>query len=299
MISFRSHVVSLLSVFLALAIGVVLGGGPLSEVGRSATAEDVAAANSAAEQARVEAKQSLAFADQYAGASASRVLGNGLSGQTVVVLRLPGAPDAEVDALTGLVKGSGGSVVGTYQVHPALLDAGQNTLVDTLGSQLAASLKDTEAAGLATYPRIGRLMGRAVATPTAAGAAGDANTSAILESLVGADLASAEGESARRGALVLVVLGEEPTGADTDTILAGVTSGIRQVSNGVVVVGRTGSGLLAALRENDGLGAGVSTVDSVDSGAGRVVGVLALIAASSGKAGSFGASGSDGALPLG
>ena len=34
MISYRHHIVSLVAVFLALAVGVVLGGGPLSDLGR-------------------------------------------------------------------------------------------------------------------------------------------------------------------------------------------------------------------------------------------------------------------------
>src|SRR3546814_7085149 len=34
-ISFRYHVVTIVAVFLALAVGVALGGGPLSELGRS------------------------------------------------------------------------------------------------------------------------------------------------------------------------------------------------------------------------------------------------------------------------
>ena len=42
MISFRTHVVTLVAVFLALAVGVVLGGGPLSELGRGSE-QDTAA----------------------------------------------------------------------------------------------------------------------------------------------------------------------------------------------------------------------------------------------------------------
>ena len=34
MISYRHHIVSLVAVFLALAVGVVLGGGPLTDLGR-------------------------------------------------------------------------------------------------------------------------------------------------------------------------------------------------------------------------------------------------------------------------
>ena len=37
MISYRHHIVSLVAVFLALAVGIVLGGGPLTELGRADT----------------------------------------------------------------------------------------------------------------------------------------------------------------------------------------------------------------------------------------------------------------------
>ena len=38
MISYRHHIVSLVAVFLALAVGIVLGGGPLTDLGRAAEA---------------------------------------------------------------------------------------------------------------------------------------------------------------------------------------------------------------------------------------------------------------------
>ena len=42
MISYRHHIASLVAVFLALAAGVVLGGGPLSDLGRDALRDQFA-----------------------------------------------------------------------------------------------------------------------------------------------------------------------------------------------------------------------------------------------------------------
>jgi len=301
-ISFRSHVVSLMAVFLALAIGVVLGGGPLSEVGRGATAEEVAAAEQDAAHARAGAKAAVAYADQFALATAGRTLANGLEGQTVVVLRLPGAPTDVVTAITGLVDTAGGTVVGSYQVERSLLDPDQSSLVDTLGSQLATTLGNPEVAGLPSYRRIGRLLGIGVATSYPDGSDFDTSAVSVRESLDGAHLAKPIGEPVRRGALVLVVLGDEPP-ADTgvDTMLGGLTTGLADVARGLVVVGTGGSaktGILGALRSSDAKSVRVSTTDSVDTGAGQVAAVLALIAAGAGTAGSYGASGSDGAVVL-
>ena len=302
MISFRSHVVSLLAVFLALAVGVVLGGGPLSEVGRGATADDLAAARDDATQARTAARNATAYADSYARATAARTLAHGLDGQTVVVLRMPGASDDQVRALTDLVDTAGGTVVGRYQLLPTLFDPDQKSLVDTLGSQLADQYTAQPGSAATTYPRIGRLLGIGVATTYTAGNDFDTNALAIRESLKSAGLVSDVGTPARRGDLVLVVLGEEPVpDSGADIMLGGLSTGLAEVARGVVVVGSGASarsGLLEAVRHGDALSKDVSTADSVDTGAGQVGAVLALISALEGSPGSYGASGSDGPVAL-
>ena len=63
MISFRQHVVTLVAVFLALAIGVVLGGGPLSEVGRDALT------STSAQPRAGSGSDDTAFGDAFATAS--------------------------------------------------------------------------------------------------------------------------------------------------------------------------------------------------------------------------------------
>lgn len=298
MISFRSHVVSLIAVFLALAVGVVLGGGPLSEVGRGATAQELSAAQDEASQARASADRATAFGDAFALETAGRTIGGTLAGQSVVVLTMPGAAPEQTSAINGLVKTAGGTVVGSYALQRPLFAYDQASLVDSLGSQLAGLVKDTTAARLTSYARIGRLLGDAVATTTAAGQAPDANGESALEGLTGAGLVTAVGDPARKGALVLVVLGDEPaTDAGVDGLMAGLCGGLKTTARGVVVAGSDTSALLAALRDQ-GLPAGVSTVDSIGSAAGQVGAVMALAASSSGTGGSFGASGSDGAVAL-
>ena len=55
MISYRHHIVSLVAVFLALAVGIVLGGGPLTELGRAEPpAADGPGAQRATRQARAQ-----------------------------------------------------------------------------------------------------------------------------------------------------------------------------------------------------------------------------------------------------
>jgi Copper transport outer membrane protein, MctB len=96
---------------------------------------------------------------------------------------------------------------------------------------------------------------------------------------------------------VLVVLGDE----SDDAILSGLMTGLAGKAAGVVVAGDTESGAsgdLKALRGEDVVD-DVATVDGVDTGIGQVTAVLALARSIRVQGGSFGASGSDGAVPLG
>ena len=126
----------------------------------------------------------------------------------------------------------------------------------------------------------------------------------VRESLTGAGLLTSPAD-VRNAPLVLVVL---PPGADgpasslaTRTVLTGLMTGLGHNAAGVVVAGDEDSadqGQLAALREGEVVGP-VSTVDGIETTIGQVTAVLAMEAVISGSTGSFGASGSDGVVPLG
>jgi Copper transport outer membrane protein, MctB len=93
---------------------------------------------------------------------------------------------------------------------------------------------------------------------------------------------------------VLLVLG---TGLD-QAIADGLVSGLASRSRGVVVVGDTGAPNLAGLRA-DGVTRHAAAVDGVETTAGQVASVLALIRSWRTRGGTFGASGVTGVAPLG
>lgn len=287
MISFRQHVVTLVAVFLALAAGVALGGGPLSDLGREATQ---AAATTRTDH---RAARLAAYGDDFADASAATLYGGGLKGRTVSVVTLPGARAATVSALGAQVERAGGAVAGTYEVQKALTSASEKSLVDTLGRQLASQLgAGAVSKDASTYVRIGQLIGRAVASSDLPGS----DASSVRQSLDGAELLTSP-QGAVRAPVVLVVLGRSTDPA----ILSGVVAGLAATATGVVVAGDTssaaGSGDLATLRAAK-VADGAATVDGVDTTLGRVTTVLALIRSLTVQGGSFGAAGADGAVPL-
>jgi hypothetical protein len=305
-ISFRYHVVSLLAVLLALAAGVALGGGPLSDIGSGGddATERAEARSQELSQQLDEAGITDSFQDEFAQALSAGAVSGSLAGRPVVLITLPGADEKVVDSLSDLVGDAGGSLSGTYAVQPTLVNDGEKSLVDTLGSQLVERPEGKDVSASApTYERMGGLIGRAVASTIDAGGAADSASKDLLSSLKGADLLVREQGEGTRGSLVIVVLGDEPENPDeSDKIYSGLLTGLAERSDGVVLAGSTRSGddgLLAVLRDDVAFTANVSTADSADTTAGRIAAVLGLAADGRGTTGSYGAFGIDGALPRG
>ena len=288
MISYRHHIVSLVAVFLALAAGVALGGGPLSDLGRDATP----ASSATRQQQRADAR-TASYGDRFAAATSAALYGGALRGHPVALVTMPGAPAGVVSALGAQVERAGGAVAGTYDVQPALTAPSEKSLVDTLGSQLMTQLGNgAVSADASTYVRVGQLVGLAVSAPQAP--ADDATS--VRQSLAGAELLTSP-DTADRAAIVLVVLGKPVNPA----ILSGLAAGLAGKATGVVVAGdassATGSGDLAALRAEPTADR-VATVDGDDTTLGQVTAVQALIRSLTVHGGSLGASGSDGTVPL-
>jgi hypothetical protein len=277
---------------MALAVGIALGAGPLSDLGSS---PPKAAAEPRTPVADPAIADRAAYADAFAGTVAQNLYAGRLHGHAVAVVTLPGADDDVVDALTEQVRAAGTRVIGTYGLRRTMVDADQKTLVDTLGSQLVTQLgSDVVTADATTYDRIGQLLGRAISMTAKSSALDQAKVSSLRASLHGAGLlALPEGEPGL-APLVLVVTGKtvEPP------VLDGLVAGLAGVAKGVVVAGPAHDAGIAALRGQPPARP-VATVDGTDTAAGRVSAVLALVHVLATPGGSFGASGSDAPVPLG
>ena len=310
MISFRYHIVSIVSVFLALAVGVALGGGPLKGEVDNTLVEQVEADRKAKAELRA-ANAALGaanqFTDEFATAAAPRLLGGALEDRPVTFVVLPGAEQRTITSMTELVAAAGGSVGATIRVSEGLLDVGNKQLVDELGSQLLDGVPDVSVADDAgTYERLGTILARAVATDEDAGAAVDDAANSILSGLSTADLLSPAGDLARRGSLVLFITGDGPAVEDTQEGASAVVTSLAQAmdgaTDGVVVAGplssARGEGAVAAVRKEVVTAQDVSTVDVLDRVAGQVVAAMALAEQARGESGHYGAvDAADGTMP--
>ena len=306
MISFRSHVVSLVAVFLALAIGVVLGAGPLQRDDSAADSGDSdAQALVKADERITELEQSTAFYDAFARGSSDQLVGDALRRRAVTVLTLPGADPDQVARAVALVQRAGGTLAARVELTDKLLDVSNRKLVEELTSQLVASESEPlpgaeEESG---YVRVGALLAYALVTTRDAGQRPAAGAGPVLASLTTAELVS--GEVERRAALVLMVAGE-PSGTPDQRrgagdITATLARSLDRAGDGVVLLGPTASGgrggVVGALRASPAA-SDVSTVDVAELGAGAVLTVLALRSEADGDTLQLGGSSSaDGAFP--
>lgn len=295
MITLRHHVLTIVAVFLALAAGIVLGGGPLSDVGTTVTAASRDDAEPA-DDGRGD------YSERFVSTLAPPVLAGRLADRSVAVVTVPGADEQLVTALTEQVGAAGGTVSARYDLGADLLDPDQKSLVDTLGSQLLTQ-QDTEdvAADASTYDRIGQLLGLAIATKEAEGQDVSGKARAVLDAVSGAGLMDEQADVERRAPLVLVVLGTDARDEGSDAVLAGLVEGLSAQAAGVVVAGVTADGeegQLGRLRA-DPAAASVASVDGIDTAAGRVTAIMTLQRSLTTPGGAFGASGADGPVPLG
>ena len=294
MIALRHHIISLAAVFLALAVGVVLGSGVLNDTMRSGISEGRAALQKQAGSLTDE-KDTLAgrlkAADQFDAQMSGRIVHDALVGKSVVVFRTPDASDADVDALVALVGQAGGTVTGTVGLTQQFVDAADaeklrsvvNSPIVPAGTQLNAALVDQSA-------QAGDLVGLAVLInrdPKIAPVEDPARDT-VLGALRDTGFITYDRVTAADTALVITGGALADDAGNRGLTVARFAAGRAPHGFGTVLAGRDGSagGVSAvAVTRNDAAMAGaVTTVDDIGTESGRITTILALQALIAGSA---------------
>lgn len=286
MISFKYHLVSIAAVLLALAAGVALGSGLLSKT----VAADDSGSGSGADQGLVD------FETGYAAATSPGLIDGKLDRRTVLILTIPGTSEKQVKAVRKDVESAGANITGQAALTKKLVDPGGRQFADSVAQEAAGDDKQVKAAGSA-YQRVGAALGRATL-----GKGGDLDDASqtIRAAFTEGDLIKFGQEPKQQAGLVLVVGGaDSPT--DASAALSGILGALDAARDGAVLTGPAASSasgkLIAEVRQSD-VADQVSTVDVLDTAAGRAVSVLALAQEADGQSGAWGTSRSaDGALP--
>ena len=293
MIDFRYHLVSIVAVFLALAVGLVVGATALKPGTEKAFAQLSKQEKQQIEGQRTEIQNQanqLSSDQGWAKANAPRLLNNLLTGQRVVLVTAPGADGPTITGVTAALQQAGAVVTGQAELQPSFFDTSASTQssLTTLAQQVAppnVTLGVQTGQPAANAQIIGQQEAAQVLAPA-------------LVTKIGADLPAqqtrkiVDGFAAQRfmqmtykngstelsqaTLAVVIIPATQPSGGPADPAnraLLAVAQQLQASSLGVVMAGSLpGSGTGSAIDEliNGGTGIQLSSVDDADSEYGQI-----------------------------
>src|SRR5947209_8901513 len=289
MISLRQHALSLAAVFLALAVGVVLGSGFLSDTLLSSLRDekrDLYTQISGLNDQKNAMNEKLAAANNFDNQLAGRIVHDALGGKSVVMFRTPDARDDDVAAVSKFIGQAGGTVTGTVSLTQEFVDANSaeklrtvvNSSVLPAGQQLSTKLVDQGS-------QAGDLLGIALLTNTnpAVPPVDDLQRDAVLASLRDTGFVTyqpADHIGAANTALIITGGGLPQDAGNQGVSVARFSAAMAPHGSGTLLAGRdgsaTGGAAVAVTRAEPGMSSAISTVDDVDTAPGRLTAVLGL-----------------------
>lgn len=284
MVNLRYHVVSLIAVFLALAVGVVLGAGPLqNQINTAGQGADL--------QEQVdELEEDLSLADskndeysEYVRANADEILPGTLDDRALVIVAFPGSQLEHLQSVQDAAETAGANVVGTVQLTSNWVSQGQREYRETLSTPISTHLISEEDPGSAEAVLSQGLL----EVLTTSGPEADL----LKEILADGSNALVEGATIpteKADSVILVGPGEplvlhesddqeqsEGSFVVSETAVLALADALSKFPDGSVVVGSATdeADLVTILREES---SPVTTVDQIDSAMGPVNAALAL-----------------------
>ncbi|GGQ86924.1 copper transporter [Couchioplanes azureus] len=295
MINFRYHVVSLTAVFLALAIGLVVGtaalNGPAADLLKDrvdALSKDNSNYRAQANQYREELNRSEEFAAEVAPA----LLAGKLAGRKILVVVLPSGKD-HAEGVTSMLKIAGATITGQVTVQDKFLDPANN--VELLELTEKASRPTVPIDGLPlnlnAVETASALLARALLVKTDPVAEQD--LTAVLSAYTTLGYLGVSEEMVPGAEATVVVSGLPPVDREAGKKNQNaVTVTTQFVENRPVVVAgnRIGEGnLVAEVRNDPTLVTKVSTVDNASTAQGQLATALTVVERlAAGKVGQYG-----------
>ncbi|WP_426595416.1 copper transporter [Cellulomonas sp. McL0617] len=318
MIDFRYHVVSLISVFLALAVGIALGAGPLKETIGDTLTGQVEQLRQEKDALRTELDGTagdLKDSETYIDAAGPQLLDGALTGRRVAVIALGKVPDKTQTALDQRLDQSGATVTAHVTLTDMWTDPDVRTFRQALVGQLTPYLDPAPPADAAVEADLASALVQALVTADPANPDALSNdASTLLDALSSSDnkdnplVTVSDPVTMPADAVVVVAVPVEPVAsgatpppapsADVVAAQVAVVSAAQKLSTGAVLAdGQRGKGTLtdAILADGD-LAAALTTVSGTDLVTGQINVPLALANRIGGVNGHYGFG--DGETPL-
>jgi Copper transport outer membrane protein, MctB len=272
-IDFRYHIVSLIAVFLALALGLFLGSTTLQSTvthNLRHQADTVTGENRRLEATNKTLSNELGAEQQLTAAAEPYIVGGKLDGETIAIVSAPNVASGDRKGLETTLKAAGATVTADVQLQSAYLDPTQDAELGALASAIklpAGSLPEGNGATQASS-----VLAQILLTRPGRKVPSRSHVSSALSALADGKFISQSGAPVTRPAELAVLLLAAPSTSTTSTaeqaqdeILTGLAVDLRAASSSVVVAGPTpapgaAQGAFSAARGDSTLAKTVSTV---------------------------------------
>jgi hypothetical protein len=292
-INFRYHVVSLTAVFLALAIGLVLGTAAANGPVQDDLNNQVNSLTKSNDQYRDQVdqlRQQMQSQDDFAAEVAPTLLAGRLSGRSVLVLSTARADSKDRDGVIRVLQQAGATVTGRIQITDKFLDPTNEPNLADLASKVVPEGVRVPNAGNGAADAIAVL---ASVLTTGGQAVPDSARTKVLTAFSSASMISIAGPppTVAEGFVVITgVPGTDDAGIRRDSTLTAVVKQLDAATKVVLAAPQAGGSgnPVAAVRSDADLSKVISTVDSVSTGQGQVAVAMALAEQFAGRSGQYG-----------
>lgn len=283
---------------LGLAAGTALGfyalapnvpGGPSST--DSATHRELEEQSAAREVAEGKNKAS----DSVLEGVADSAVRDKLSGKSVVLIFTDDASRTDVEATRGLLKKAGAKITGGLTLNAKALQAASgDNLKSIAANSLPAGAKLSEK-NLSPGMHTGQLLGAALKSGDKA--ASETDRGVVFGSLKKPEYIKYDGDAPKTADAAVIITGgqsnDAANGNYATNFLADFSAGVNEAMKNVVLAGQPGSaekdGAIGIARGKSEYTEAFTTVDNIDSVAGRITAVQGLAREIKGRSGHFGA----------
>ncbi|MDZ5447187.1 copper transporter [Micromonospora sp. 4G57] len=287
MINFRYHVVSLTAVFLALAIGLVVGTAALNGPVADSLKENVNALRKDNQQMRQSVnslQKELDMEEDFAAEMAQVVLPGKLTGRRVLVLDLPSGRE-HTDGVVKMLELAGANVTGRVDLQDKFINPDSNNnlleLAVTAARPNSAPTSGLPGNGHGVETSSALLSSVLLDRPQGSPAVSDADRRAVLTAYSNAGYLSTEDKVTGPAEAVILISGQPYVDKDSAKKDESVVKVAEQFDRtGAIVVGGNGSAggnVVAVVRGDPVLSQTISTVDNANTVQGQLVTALALV----------------------
>lgn len=301
MISFRYHIVSIVAVFLALALGIVVGTTALNGPVTTDLRNQVKSLKNDRSQLSTQVKSLQTQVDnagQFASTFGSALVANRLKDQPVLMVALPGASSGLQDSVANALTAAGAKLTGRLQLASDYVD-------QSAASGLNAFLTGGVLPAGANFPQgtdDARILAAYLLSYVLLGKGQSTDLQTVLTGFAGLHMITSDPKGIEPSTtVVLVTTGAQAKGSYAGRAGLDLATALQSNGGHVVVAGDAGSATqdgVVSLVRTGGAHSSISTVDDADTAFGPASVVLTVEDALNSQVGHYGtAQGADALFP--